>query len=182
MTAADIKVGDKVKCISIGNNDPGIVTLGKVYEVLAVDENPAGIDFINDQGDIDWFALKNFEKVTQQPAAQPTGGLKYDSNKPPVDLVPREAIEAAARAFGFGARKYAAHNFKLGLQYSRLAGAVQRHLLAYMDCEDLDPESGLSHLDHAMSALSMLVYMSKNKPEMDDRFNKQTLKLNNEEK
>lgn len=108
------------------------------------------------------------------------GGLKYDSGKPAVELIPREAVEAAGRAFGYGAKKYAAHNFKKGIQYSRLAGAIIRHLEAFLDNENADPESGLSHLDHLLSSACMLKYMEVNCPEMDDRFNKEAKALNNE--
>ena len=109
-----------------------------------------------------------------------TKGKKSDSGKPNIEYIPREALEGAGRAFGFGAQKYAPHNFKLGLAYSRLAGAIMRHLAAFMDNENADPESGLSHLDHLLSSASMLKYMEANRPDMDDRFNKATGKLNNE--
>jgi hypothetical protein len=101
------------------------------------------------------------------------GGIKHDNGKPRISLIPREALEGAAKALTFGANKYNAHNFKKGIEYSRLVDAVMRHLIAWIDGEDNDLESGLSHLDHALASLSMLKYMEVNKTEMDDRYKKE---------
>jgi hypothetical protein len=103
-----------------------------------------------------------------------SGGIKHDNGKPRISLIPREALEGAAKALTFGANKYNAHNFKKGIEYSRLVDAVMRHLIAWVDGEDNDLESGLSHLDHALASLSMLKYMEVNKTEMDDRYKKET--------
>lgn len=102
------------------------------------------------------------------------GGKKYDSGKPRISLIPREAIEGAAAALSFGALKYSADNFKNGLEYRRLVDAAMRHIVAWTDGENLDPESGLSHLDHALASLSMLKFMEQNRPEMDDRYKKES--------
>lgn len=97
-------------------------------------------------------------------------GTKNDQGKARINLVPVEAIEGAAKAFGFGADKYGVDNFRNGIAYRRLADATMRHLLAYMNGEDNDPESGLSHLDHGLASLSMLKFMSVHKTELDDRW------------
>lgn len=88
-------------------------------------------------------------------------GLKYDGDKPPVELVPRQLVEAAARAFGYGEEKYAAYNWREGIRTRRLMGGLMRHLLAFQSGERIDPVSeggsGLSHLDHAAASLAMLI-------------------------
>jgi hypothetical protein len=84
--------------------------------------------------------------------------VKFDNGKPPLDLVPRELVEAAARAFGFGARKYARGNWLLGgLTQGQLIASLLRHAFAYSNGEDADPESGLCHLDHLAATLGMLL-------------------------
>ena len=83
-------------------------------------------------------------------------GVKHDEDKPRVDLVPVNGILAAARAFGYGAEKYTPWNWANGLAWLRLYGAILRHLFAWAAGEDKDPESGLSHLDHALASLMML--------------------------
>jgi hypothetical protein len=84
-------------------------------------------------------------------------GKKFDADKPQVDLVPRQLIYGAARAKGFGAKKYGRHNWRGGIAPSRLVSACLRHLFAWKDGEDNDPESGLNHLDHAAATLGMLM-------------------------
>ena len=100
-----------------------------------------------------------------------SGGLKYDSEKPPVALVPGEAIIEIARVLGFGARKYAAHNWRKGILYSRLISAAQRHILAFNSREDKDEESGLSHIAHALCCLVFLsTFETEGRSDLDDRY------------
>jgi hypothetical protein len=97
-------------------------------------------------------------------------GQKFDGDKPRLDLVSRQALEGLASVLGFGARKYAAHNWRGGIEYSRLIGAALRHINAFNDAEDLDPESGLSHIDHAQCCLMFLSDQIKRGTGLDDRY------------
>lgn len=95
--------------------------------------------------------------------------MKFDKGKPPIDLIDQEIILELAKVLGYGAEKYEAHNWKIGLPISRYYSACQRHLLAFNSGETNDPESGLSHLGHAACNLMFMLYMLKHKPELDDR-------------
>ena len=97
-------------------------------------------------------------------------GMKYDAGKAPISLIDRHAIEEIAAVLAFGANKYAAHNWRNGISYSRLIDAALRHLFAFADGEDNDPESNLSHIAHAGCCVVFLLGMIANKPEMDDRY------------
>jgi hypothetical protein len=97
-------------------------------------------------------------------------GSKYDSEKAPMALLDRSWLEETAKVLGFGARKYAAHNWRGGIEYSRLVSAALRHLHAFNDGEDIDPESGLSHLAHASCCLMFLANMKATRPDLDDRY------------
>lgn len=97
-------------------------------------------------------------------------GLKFDSDKPRMDLLDQHALEQLSLVLTFGAQKYAAHNWRQGLQYSRLIGACLRHVLAFLNGEDLDPETHLPHPAHAMCCLMFLLWMQKERPDMDDRW------------
>lgn len=99
-----------------------------------------------------------------------TGGVKFDGDKPRMDLLDRYAIEQLAMVLGFGAKKYAAHNWRNGLAYSRLTAAALRHLHAFNDGEDNDPESGLSHVAHAMCCCMFLLGTINRRPDQDDRW------------
>lgn len=97
-------------------------------------------------------------------------GLKYDQDKARVDLLDPDFLEDVGRVLGFGAQKYAAHNWRSGINISRLCGSTLRHLLAIMRGEDTDPESGLSHTAHLGCNAMFLHWTLKNKPNFDDRW------------
>lgn len=99
-----------------------------------------------------------------------TGGTKHDLGKPMVSLLDSQWLLGTAAVLTFGAKKYAPHNWRAGFQYSRLMDALQRHLLAFNGGEDLDQETGLSHLHHASCCLMFLSSMKENRPDLDDRF------------
>lgn len=95
-------------------------------------------------------------------------GMKFDGEKVRMDLLPPEAIRTVAKIFTFGANKYGDHNWREGINHSRLYAAVQRHLNSYWSGEDLDPESGETHLAHAVCGLLMM--MSLDPEKYDDRY------------
>lgn len=106
----------------------------------------------------------------------PAGGTKYDSGKPRMDLLVPEAEELTAQVFSFGAEKYGDYNWAKGINYSRLHGALRRHLAAWARGIDADEESGLSHLGHASCCLQMLIWMQIHRKDLDDRPHTQLVK------
>jgi hypothetical protein len=100
----------------------------------------------------------------------PEGGLKYDEQKPRMDLLDFQALEGLSKVLTFGANKYAAHNWRKGISYSRLTSALLRHLAAIQRGEDIDPESGLPHIDHLGCCWMFLSNMTKTRPDLDDRY------------
>lgn len=118
-------------------------------------------------GDEDWEFVMDLD---DEPAPSTAVALKYDGGKPRVDLLPSAPLLAIAEVLGFGADKYAAHNWRKGMDYSRLIGAAYRHLMAYNDGQDKDPESGLSHLAHAGCCILFLLEQEAKGTGTDDRF------------
>jgi hypothetical protein len=100
----------------------------------------------------------------------PVGGTKLDTGKPPMSLIPRCANEAEAEVLGFGAEKYEAHNWRKGFAWSRLINSAMRHLAAFADGEDNDPETGLSHIAHLRCNTGFLLEHIKYGLGMDDRY------------
>lgn len=94
---------------------------------------------------------------------------KADVGKPRVDLIPHEFILETAEVLSFGADKYSPGNWKAGADWSRYFSAMQRHLWAWKSGEDLDPETGKSHLAHAACCLSFLMAYQARKIGTDDR-------------
>ena len=96
--------------------------------------------------------------------------IKFDSDKLPLNLLSTEALNQTAAVLKFGAQKYAEHNWRKGFTWSRPLAAAMRHLTAFNDGEDKDPESGLSHLAHAACCIMFLLEFEKTHPELDDRY------------
>lgn len=99
-----------------------------------------------------------------------TEQYKENLGKPPLALLDRYALEEIAKVLAFGAKKYHAHSYREGIDYSKLLDASLRHIFAFVDGEDLDPESGLLHLAHAACNLLFMMRMTKDHPELDDRY------------
>lgn len=97
------------------------------------------------------------------------GGMKHDAGKTRMDLLDPHAIEQLALVLTFGAAKYQPQNWRRGISKSRLLGAALRHLFSYMRGEDLDPESGLSHVAHAMCCCMFLLGLER-RTDLDDRW------------
>lgn len=114
---------------------------------------------------------KDIEDWKRAEYAQPTG-RKDDTEKPPLQLLDPLAMEGVAKVLAFGARKYAEHNWRGGIAYSRLIGAIMRHTAAINRGEDIDPESGLPHVDHLGCSVMFLSNMQKTRKDLDDRFSK----------
>lgn len=97
------------------------------------------------------------------------GGTKHDQDKPRMDLLDPHAIEVLAQVLTFGAKKYEAHNWRKGISKGRLLAAALRHLFAYLGGQDKDPETGLSHVGHAMCCCMFLLGL-ENRMDLDDRY------------
>lgn len=97
-------------------------------------------------------------------------GIKLDQGKMQIGLISGIFLFGLAKVLTFGAKKYAAHNWRNGIAYSRLFDALQRHLWAWWTGEETDPETGESHLDHAACCLMFLRELSQTRPGLDDRY------------
>jgi hypothetical protein len=95
---------------------------------------------------------------------------KFDDEKPRIDLVDPLFLEELGMVLGFGARKYAANNWRKGLDVSRIIAAAYRHLGAINRGEDIDPESGLPHTGHLACCVMFLSWTLKKRPDCDDRY------------
>lgn len=96
-------------------------------------------------------------------------GVKFDSGKLRMDLLPTDALEALARILTDGAVKYGARNWEKGMAWSRPYAALLRHLLAWWGGQDTDPESGHPHLWHVLTNAAFLVAYEQRKIGEDDR-------------
>ena len=86
------------------------------------------------------------------------------------DLIPMAAVGQIADVLAHGAAKYSPNNWARGTEWSRYYAAAMRHLAAFWGGEDIDPDSGLSHLAHAGCCLLFLIEYQRNSWGTDDRF------------
>lgn len=89
-------------------------------------------------------------------------GVKVDKGKPDWSLLDLKSLEGCVEVLTFGAEKYARENWKkVPDGKNRYFAALMRHLTAWQNGEKVDPESGKSHLDHAMCNLYFLKNFDK---------------------
>lgn len=79
------------------------------------------------------------------------------STKPPIANVPLSVISEVGMALAEGQWKYGGYNWRvIGVRASVYWDATFRHLKAWWEGEDTDPDSQLSHVTKAISALTVL--------------------------
>lgn len=101
---------------------------------------------------------KQVDPTTSHKAAS-IGAQREKLDALPYDLVPfQEMTEAYSRVAEFGARKYAAWNWSLGLPRVQILGSLLRHTFAYLRGEECDADSGLLHTDHILWNAVTLVH------------------------
>lgn len=128
--------------------------------------------------------LKDLDEA-QEKGGYPTNvkptleGKKFDEGKIRLELLAGEFLFGVATILTFGAVKYDAWNWSKGMKWSRVFGALMRHMWAwYMGrgptfhnfaFGDLDDETKCSHLWHAGCCLMFLITYEMRGVGEDDR-------------
>lgn len=77
--------------------------------------------------------------------------------KIPLDLIPPRVMKEVALAMKEGADKYGRYNYRtVNVLYSTYYASTMRHLSDWFEGEDIDPDSGLSHVTKAIAGLLVL--------------------------
>ena len=84
---------------------------------------------------------------------------KAGDKKTPLHLLPTIALYETAHVLALGAAKYGVYNWRESesVEIQTYTAAMMRHILQYTDGEDVDEESGRSHLAHVMATCSILL-------------------------
>ena len=101
------------------------------------------------------------------------GGFKADAGKSRVDLIPPEVLLELGELYAMGAAKYADDNWKLGMEYNRVYGALLRHLYKWWGGEEFDQVDGQHHLQSVIWCAIALRYYTKHEEqykEFDSRW------------
>lgn len=110
------------------------------------------------------YAVGDVNSTEKGTTARSNGG------KVQYNLIPFHLLAGVARVLTFGKVKYAPWNWAKGSDWSVSFDCLLRHLFKWFFCgEEIDEETGLHHLDHAMTNLLFLRHYSMHYPEGDDR-------------
>ncbi len=104
---------------------------------------------------------KTENKVETSPAPEHTKESNpkdaIGSTKPPIANVPLSVLSEVGMALAEGQYKYGGYNWRvIGVRASVYWDATFRHIKAWWEGEDVDPDSKLSHITKAISALMVL--------------------------
>ena len=102
--------------------------------------------------------LKSIKEISvEQSQTATTGGRKFDGGKLEYGLLPPHALEETVKVLTFGAQKYERGNWqRVPDAKRRYFDAMERHIWAWKKGEQMDPETGINHLAHAMCCLMFL--------------------------
>lgn len=90
--------------------------------------------------------------------------------KVPLHVIPPQVLSEIGLALMEGSRKYSRFNWRAaGVRSSVYYDAAMRHLLAYWEGQDVDPDSGVSHLVKAIAGLMVLRDAERQGMVTDDR-------------
>lgn len=103
-------------------------------------------------------------------AAKANGGRKNDGGKPLLSLVSMPAVFGLADVLTFGAKKYAADNWRAGFEWRRVINSLLRHSFEFSHGRDIDAESGLPIIDHVGCCWMFLSEHQKLGLGKDDRY------------
>jgi hypothetical protein len=120
--------------------------------------------------------VDDFEKARIERDAKTKGAdfnvdqaLRYNKGKLKWSLVDWKSLEPMVRVLEMGAEKYAPYNWTKGMPVTEVSESLLRHMFAYLDGENTDPESGIEHLGHVMCNVMFLIHIMREKPEFDNR-------------
>lgn len=88
----------------------------------------------------------------------PNQELKKDAGKPRMDLIPSEVMIELAKVLTFGLNKgYKEESWK-DVESYRYIAALYRHMTAWRLGEQVDTESKIHHLSHALCNVAFLLW------------------------
>jgi dATP/dGTP diphosphohydrolase, N-terminal len=110
-----------------------------------------------------------YDKNEETRIVDPTTGGEKGQKDVRLHGIPWESLSELGRVYAFGESKYDDYNFRKGFKWSLSYDALLRHLGAWWNREDNDPESSLHHLAHATWHCIALLFFSITERGTDDR-------------
>lgn len=106
------------------------------------------------------------DKIASNP---PENAMRDNKGKLPLDELDPIFLEEMFAVILYGQKKYARLNWTKGAPATQYMGCIMRHLLKWYKGEDVDEESGCTHLGHIACNVMMAMYSLRTRPELDDR-------------
>jgi hypothetical protein len=116
--------------------------------------------------------LKEYrDSIPSQEDSKPTNPKDLiGSDKVPLHLWPETASVLGSMGLLDGALKYGRANFRaIGVRASIYYDATRRHMNKWFEGEDIDPDSGLPHLAHALASIAIIIDAQATGKLNDDR-------------
>lgn len=115
--------------------------------------------------------LRNIGHYVPPPdGLNPKDAAQLRDRKPPLDLLERSANEAVSWVMKHGADKYGRQNYlTIDIRARIYAAAVIRHAQQFLDGEDTDADSGLSHWAHIGANVHVFLAAEAAGKVIDDR-------------
>jgi hypothetical protein len=96
-----------------------------------------------------------FHQLPSTKATNPKDAIGV--RKAPLSTVPMGVIVEMGVGMLEGSAKYGRHNYRVaGVRSSVYFDALMRHMIDWWEGEDIDPDSGLSHVTKALCTLAVL--------------------------
>ena len=138
--------------------EPAEITIDDEQNTMNIDLNlDAYTDFTDQEFTFDAIEGHNLKDLLsfEEPLIL-SQGMKFDKNKPDYSLLPFAAVDEVVKVLTYGAAKYDRFNWEK-VEAVRYQAATMRHFSTHMQGEKIDPESGISHLAHAICSLLYLL-------------------------
>jgi hypothetical protein len=113
-----------------------------------------------------WLAREDFEVI--EPVGRGGAARKDDIDKLRYDLIPARFMAELAHVYTAGAKKYEPHNWRKGLAWSRVVGALLRHVYEWLRYGPIDPEDYGHRLAKVAWCCATLIEYEATHPELCD--------------
>jgi hypothetical protein len=149
----------------IDDMEPAEITIDNKQNTMNIDLNldayvklmPANYSLMPDSTEIKYVEHNHTTYETIDDVLNTTAeGMKFDNGKPDYSLLPFAAVDEVVKVLTYGAAKYDRFNWEK-VDAVRYQAATMRHFSTHMQGEKIDPESGISHLAHAICSLLYLL-------------------------
>ena len=122
----------------------------------------------------EWYLMNredHYLAMSEEPRENPKYVQAQKDGKPRMEYLVGSVLRGDAAVFAHGADKYGERNWRVDpIKASTYEAAILRHFMSYFyDREDMDPDSGYSHLYHIRACCAVMLDAEIHGTLIDDR-------------